>query len=315
MRTRALCATIVVAVFATYCLVEAEGAWTFSEQDSLNYLYYAITSYCPKSQIEDWTCEYCIMPSQQDFKFYKTLHNDKTGTFGYIGYHPLNATIYVVFRGSVNTRNWIVDFLFPLKSVFKNLPGIKVHSGFYDAYKDLAPSIHKDVAHLFQNECVNCTILVTGHSLGAALATLCAADLAYEGYKGYVKSYSYGDPRVGNYNFTRFYKAYVPDTFRVVNNKDIVPAVPLVEMGFWHVTTEVWEHGANNSVYTTCSSETGEDPTCSDSVIADSAKDHVNYMNIPCGCNSTSAAELEAMAADLATKLRAREVGLSKPLN
>jgi len=293
-----VCGSLVIASreFSFHSSDSTIAPWTFSNQTSLNYLYYAITTYCPHDQIESWTCEYCSLPSQKDFRFYKFYNNIETGTFGYLGYHPVNQTIYVVFRGSVNVRNWIVDFLFPKKSVFKNYTGVEVAEGFLDAYEDLAPKVKRDVHKLItdKNYCYNCQVVVTGHSLGGALATLGAADLADEGYN--VSSYTFGSPRVGNYNFSRLYGKLVPNTFRLVNNRDIVPTVPLVEMGFWHVTTEVWEHGTNNDVYTTCSNTTGEDPTCSDSVISISTYDHVHYMNINCGCNSTTSEDALAFA-------------------
>ena len=50
-------------------------------------------------------------------------------------------SVYVTFRGSVNLRNWIVDFFFPKKSVFKNYTGVKVHSG--ELKSDMAIATHR----------------------------------------------------------------------------------------------------------------------------------------------------------------------------
>jgi triacylglycerol lipase len=51
-------------------------------------------------------------------------------------------------------------------------------------------------------------VVVCGHSLGGALATLCASDLAgYLGAKCAVSSYTFGSPRVGNAVFASEYAA------------------------------------------------------------------------------------------------------------
>jgi hypothetical protein len=68
---------------------------------------------------------------------------------------------------------------------------------------------------------------VQGHSLGGALATLCAHDLrAYLGLSANLVSvYTFGSPRVGNNAFCSRYDELVPSTFRVVNAHDIVTKV------------------------------------------------------------------------------------------
>jgi hypothetical protein len=72
----------------------------------------------------------------------------------------------------------------------------------------------------------------TGHSLGAALATLAAYDF------GNVQAlYTYGSPRVGNLGFARaFSRSDVPH-YRVVHHHDIVTQVPFPfpAIGYEHV--------------------------------------------------------------------------------
>ncbi|KAG6545659.1 hypothetical protein Mapa_012844 [Marchantia paleacea] len=93
-------------------------------------------------------------------------------------------------------------------------------------------------------------IYVTGHSLGGALATLFALDLASchlakEG-RILVTMYNYGSPRVGNRPFAERYNKTVKDSWRVVNNRDIVPTVPRL-MGYCHVAQPIYltTHDAN----------------------------------------------------------------------
>lgn len=77
-------------------------------------------------------------------------------------------------------------------------------------------------------------VLVTGHSLGGALATLCAAELAASRRRITVSLVNFGSPRMGNSAFARSFNALVPDSCRVVNGSDAVAALPSV-LGYAHV--------------------------------------------------------------------------------
>ena len=81
-------------------------------------------------------------------------------------------------------------------------------------------------------------VFVTGHSLGGALATLFAAELAESVAAGAractVTMYNYGSPRVGNRAFVRRFNRAVPDAVRVINGSDLVPTLPAL-MGYRHV--------------------------------------------------------------------------------
>lgn len=89
---------------------------------------------------------------------------------------------------------------------------------------------------------------LTGHSLGGALATLAAYDVAralqeLPERKAEVACYTFGAPRVGNYAFARAYAAAVPDTWSIINDQARAPWPPL-DLGF---------HGLWFSDYNACS--------------------------------------------------------------
>jgi len=79
-------------------------------------------------------------------------------------------------------------------------------------------------------------VYVTGHSLGGALATLCAYELATRepSRRPRVTMYTFGAPRCGNRGFAEAFAAAVPDAWRVTNSNDIIPSVPRL-MGYAHV--------------------------------------------------------------------------------
>lgn len=81
--------------------------------------------------------------------------------------------------------------------------------------------------------------MVTGHSLGGAMAILCAADL--KNLFGNVDStYTFGQPRVGNPAFASWFQSTHPNTFRLVDYADIVPHLPPSNLGFVHSNTQAW---------------------------------------------------------------------------
>jgi len=76
----------------------------------------------------------------------------------------------------------------------------------------------------------NKKLYITGHSLGGAMATICASRMVA---RGIVVSglYTFGSPRVGDAEFV----AHLGTThFRFVNNNDIVTKAPPLMCGFRH---------------------------------------------------------------------------------
>ena len=101
--------------------------------------------------------------------------------------------------------------------------GGNVHRGFKAALLEVWTDLEDYVSNLQKN---NLKIWITGHSLGAALATL-AAD-RYGNVQGL---YTYGSPRVGDQDFKKDFNV---NTYRFVNNSDIVTKVPPSGM-YYHI--------------------------------------------------------------------------------
>ncbi|XP_016490486.1 phospholipase A1-II 1-like [Nicotiana tabacum] len=155
--------------------------------------------------------------------------------------------IVISWRGSVQTMEWFNDFDFIQVSapeIFghqKSIP--KVHHGWYSVYtsNDSRSPFSKasarnqvlgEVQRLveqYKNEEI--TITVTGHSMGAAVATLNAVDMVFNGFnKGFpVTAFLFASPRVGDENLKKtFSKLENLRTLRVRNAPDIVPNYPLL---------------------------------------------------------------------------------------
>ncbi|MCM2370493.1 lipase family protein [Rhodopirellula sp. ICT_H3.1] len=108
----------------------------------------------------------------------------------------------------------------------------KVHRGFKTEVDDLWPMLE---TALIGNEQPT---WFCGHSLGGAMATICAGRCFLSHIKTTPSAlYTYGSPRVGDKRYINFVKL---EHFRFVNNNDIVTRVPPAWMGYRHCGTEVY---------------------------------------------------------------------------
>ena len=100
-----------------------------------------------------------------------------------------------------------------------------VHSGFKHELDKLYPEIIKWLGKKLTTK----KIVITGHSLGAAMATICTSRM--EEYTEVESLTTFGSPRVGT---RKFVKAISTPHKRFVNNNDLVTKVPLFIMGYKH---------------------------------------------------------------------------------
>jgi triacylglycerol lipase len=148
------------------------------------------------------------------------------------GYAAANdKMILLAFRGTEVThlRDWMTDLR--IKQV--DTPFGAIHTGF----KEALDRVWEEVLITFRIFHRGQPIWITGHSLGAALATLAAQRLMAENIN-FNGLYTFGSPRVGNPAFCEACnKAFAARTFRFVNNNDVVTRVPQRVLGYDHLGT------------------------------------------------------------------------------
>ncbi|MEL7314202.1 MAG: lipase family protein [Cyanobacteria bacterium J06559_3] len=138
--------------------------------------------------------------------------------------------IILIFRGSQQFADWKTNFKFRLQKFAvaatpqtDAIPTGEVHRGFQEAWESVEKRV---VIQLKKWWTPDKYFWITGHSLGGALASLAAISLEYQGFK--VNGlYTFGQPRVGDWKFTRQVNVRMCNRmFRYVNNNDVVPMVP-----------------------------------------------------------------------------------------
>ncbi|XP_028787558.1 phospholipase A1-IIgamma-like [Neltuma alba] len=171
--------------------------------------------------------------------------------------------IVIAWRGTVQMVEWVKDFQFLLDDapiIFgPHRSDCKVHRGFYSIYTathsksvfnkaSARTQVLTEIRRLvdkFKDEEISIT--VTGHSLGAAIATLNAVDIVAndfnirkdESHKACpVTAFVFASPRVGERDFQKFFSSQKDlRMLRITNKNDIVPRHPF--LGYAEVGEEL----------------------------------------------------------------------------
>ena len=132
------------------------------------------------------------------------------------------TVVLVAFRGTASVADWLADLNF----LSISRPYGTVHRGFYYAFRDVSARLRQILSPF-----ASLPIVVTGHSLGGALATIAAAE--WSGQIPVARVYTYGQPAVGTNGFVNFIDRHYSNRFyRFVNDNDAVARVP---PGYQHV--------------------------------------------------------------------------------
>ncbi|RVW55699.1 Lipase [Vitis vinifera] len=245
------------------------------------------------TESNDWPTYHCSSMLKQGFEIIELVVDIQHCLQAFVGVaQDLNAVI-IAFRGTQehSIQNWVEDLYWKqLDLNYPGMPDAMVHHGFYYAYHNttIRPGVLNAVKRA-REIYGNVPIMVTGHSMGGAMASFCGLDLIVNHEAENVQVMTFGQPRIGNAVFVSYYSELVPNTIRVTNEHDIVPHLPpyysyFPQKTYHHFPREVWLYniGLGSLVYTVekeCDGS-GEDPTCSRSVAGNSIADHLEYYGV-----------------------------------
>jgi triacylglycerol lipase len=169
--------------------------------------------------------------------------------YGFVAVGGTPRTAVVALRGTSTTSEWWDDFQWDLVPFNQVSGGGNVAQGFHDIYSTFgtmtpgrelaaapaaaapatfAASIAQAATESLAAEVdpAGLPIVVTGHSLGGALATLLVADLtANTPLKP--QAWTFASPNVGDAAFAARYGALSTVSWRIYNQVDVVPYFPV----------------------------------------------------------------------------------------
>jgi hypothetical protein len=196
-----------------------------------------------------------LAPPADSFRVTRPIFNQDTDTRGFVGYDSVANEVFVVFRGSEDVVNWVTD-LEMTQVEYSKCPNCFVHQGFLNAELSVIDEVRREAERLLLLH-PTADLIVTGHSLGAALATLCAVDLKLAGMAPIL--INFGSPRVVNHQGSEFISQLLVGKYRVTHLNDVIVHTPLEALGFEHITGEWYDNG---TTVRPCQSTAPEDKNC-----------------------------------------------------
>lgn len=182
---------------------------------ALDLLYMCVLSYQQYQQAGTFE----VPKGYQFIKAFQASVLGKKEWFGFI--LESDNAIVIAFRGTQSEANWIADAQIHQRPYPYTQNAGLVHEGFLNIYESCRDELLATYTTLPAKP-----LYITGHSLGATLATLHALDVATNTNFPSVTMYNYASPRVGDSNFVRTYTSLVPQSRSFINTTDVVPKLP-----------------------------------------------------------------------------------------
>jgi hypothetical protein len=209
------------------------------------FMQYSVAAYCPSTtQDRLWGCGLRCEGATKNTVLDVSVHDSDLQGAGFVGYQSSEKQIIASFRGTSTPQSVIADIdIWQVKadflphSIFGGRSIAKVHRGFQNTYAALRDATQTSLNKL-SAQFPDYNIVFTGHSLGGAVASMAAVDFfeqnPEQGNRIYV--YTFGQPRTGNQAWADYIQSlpFAKNYYRIVQERDPVPHVPLLSMGFTH---------------------------------------------------------------------------------
>jgi len=161
-----------------------------------------------------------------DSHILQSLIGWKVALKSFIGFDVANKRVVLSIRGSKNPENWVKSNLDAAEVKYPNAPGVsnpQIHPGFYNAWLELEEAGLGDaIKKAFEERPEYDEVLVTGHSLGGAIAAIAALELrqssVYDELEiAKVEVVTFGSPRWCNAALAAKFNEVIDTNWRIVN--------------------------------------------------------------------------------------------------
>jgi len=287
----------------------------YDEKLAYELLRASTASYCAQQHLQSMKCgDACNNLKGYNFhhQFLRSFTSAESVSYSLFVNHNTKRVV-AAFRGTQGF-NQLTQEILQSKAVTYTLHPIKncvVTQYFFEKYRNTLRGdfLKAFLAMASQYKSKGYTFLFTGHSLGGAFATHAALDMVLSNIvpKNQVILYTFGSPRVGDYNFASAVSNSIKN-FRVTNKHDLVPHFPpclpnllkggcaqwpnhpnqngWIAYNAYHVWPEVFYNGKG---YKVCSNP--EDLSCANQYKVPFLyiSDHLEYLGLNTACLATSA--------------------------
>ena len=191
----------------------------FDKEQALRYAHLSDLAYQPYDIVTDKLKDYGLQAEMR-------IYDQSTYTNGFVASDE--NTIVVAFRGTVPTspKNILTDLWFFKSQIVSGEPELG-HKGFVDALNKVYFSIEATLRPFAGKK----KLVITGHSLGGALATLLGYRIALDHPDFQPTQYVYGCPPVGDKSLANFFRGKDSNTITIQN--DLVSDGKLILLGEW----------------------------------------------------------------------------------
>jgi len=256
-------------------------------------------SFCSTPVVQKWACGEACDANPQTRPIIAGGNNAEIPQF-FVAFDPPSNSIVVAHQG---TDRKDADSVFNDVDLFFDDPdeitfpgakeaGAQLHGGFQDTFnrtsQDVLDAVQSGIANFKATN-----VIVTGHSLGAAIGLLDTMFLAQHLDPAIsIKSVIFGLPRTGNKKWADFVDKTVKDRnvdFQFfVNGDDPVPKVPPVALGFQHPSGEIFQKNNTASIETLrCPGQENENCSASIALVDSDVKSHDGpYVGVELGKKS-----------------------------
>ncbi|WP_088072094.1 lipase family protein [Gottfriedia luciferensis] len=151
---------------------------------------------------------------------YAGVEEPEAEVFGFLA--ESKDEIVIAFRGTDSFKDNESDQdLYQVDYPFAENVG-KTHRGFTCIYQSARNELMKELMKLSTDK----RVLITGYSLGGALAVLSSFDIAVNTDFNHPFVYTFGSPRVADPEFAYRFDQRVKNSARIFNVHDIIPTLP-----------------------------------------------------------------------------------------
>jgi hypothetical protein len=166
------------------------------------------------------------------FKKHEPIIDRNASVYAYVASN--DRMVLAVFSGTdirnIRDLESDADALYPVqREHYSRVGGALLHRGFATNMDAIWDAVTKEVKSQAKGRsgAPPKPVFIAGHSRGGAFAMLAAAGWAQENAVPVAALYTFGQPKVGNVEFAHGFASLSIPYFRLINERDAVPGVPI----------------------------------------------------------------------------------------